>query len=274
MSDGNRTGVRFRRIYSVELVEGPFRSLNDGERVVWLYCKAGLQSTSLGVYRLSSAVAAEDLVNLTAEEFDRRFYAVCQACGWHFDESVRVLWIPEWLVDNPPQSPNVVTSWRKLLNAVPDCAIKGAAVDEIHRYLKDLPESFRKAFGSYRVSLPEDIQISQSQPKAKPKAQPEAHQGSEIRDQGSVDQGAREQAGCRRVAVENSDSSSLPNPHAELLKLAKSTLTQYPNATIDELVENLQWTVSTRKMGDVRRAQAIEYINIARATNAGAAGVM
>lgn len=257
--DRSRLGVRFRRIYSVELVEGAFRGLDDGQRVVWLYCKAGLQSTSVGVYRLSSAVAAEDLVNVTADEFDHRFHAVCQACGWHFDEAVRVLWIPEWLPDNPPQSPNVVTSWCKLLNAVPDCAIKAAAVDAIHRYLKDLPDSFRKAFGSYRVSLPKDNEISQSQPKA----QAGSHQGSEIRGSEIREKGSR-----RRVApgaVENRNgSTNLLTPNADLLTIARVAVKENPKATIDQQVDAMQWLSRRANDGaDLRRAQAIEYLNIA-----------
>jgi hypothetical protein len=271
MSDHDRScrfGVRFRRIYSVELVEGAFRGLDDGERVVWLYLKAGLQSTSVGIYRLSSAVAAEDLGNLTADEFDRRFHAVRQAYGWYFDETVRVVWIPEWLNDNPPQSPNVVASWRKLLNAVPDCAIKAEAVDAIHRHLKDLPESFRKAFGSYRVSLPEGIEISQSKPKAKPKAKPQSVQG--IRDQGSEIQGKREQAPLRAGAVEKTNgTTSLPTPSTELLTIARVAVKENPNATIDEQVDALQWLA--RGKGELRRAQAIEYLNIARAQRHGGA---
>ncbi len=97
MSDG-----RWRRVYSISWLQGSVQGLDDSQRVVWLYCTTGPQSTSVGIYRLSTAAAVEDLGNLTAEEFERRFDIVCRAMHWHFDAHAKVLWIPSWLDETRP----------------------------------------------------------------------------------------------------------------------------------------------------------------------------
>ena len=224
MSDG-----RWRRVYSLNWLQGAVQGLDDAERVTWLYCLTGPQSTSVGIYRLSTAVAIEDLGNVTAEQFEQRFENVCRAMDWQFDPQVRVLWIPSWLEENPPQSPNVVVSWRKLLGNVPDCAVKADAVNAIHRYLKDMPEAFSKAFGSLRVSLPKDTREAKSSPKALPKA----NQVSGIRDQGI--QGEREQPALRAGALKKTNGESSLVVNNKLLAIAREAkkMSSDPENAID-----------------------------------------
>jgi hypothetical protein len=181
---------RWRRVPSKLWHDAAFQGLNDGEARVCLYALTGPQSTSNGIYRMSTAVAVEDIGNLTTIEFDVRLDAVCAAFGWRFDPATRVLWIPTWLDENPPQSPNVCVAWRKLLVNLPDCDLKFEAAAAITTYLKDKPKAFLEAFGK---DLPKDIRIS----KAKPKSQPEANQGAG--DQGIQGSGKRG-AGALRAA--------------------------------------------------------------------------
>ena len=42
-----------------------------------------------------------------------------------------MLWMPNWIHENPPQSPNVCVSWRKLLVNLPDSDLKFEAADAI-----------------------------------------------------------------------------------------------------------------------------------------------
>jgi hypothetical protein len=149
------------------------QGLSDAERVMWLYLTTGPQSTSVGIYRLSIAVAVEELGNLTETEFLERLEAVCDVFAWRYDPRTRVLWLPEWLRENPPQSPNVCVAWRKLLVTVPDCELKAEAIDAIQGFLCSFGESFRKAFGNLQVRLPQGFS----------KVSP--IQRSEIRDQRS-----------------------------------------------------------------------------------------
>src|SRR5262245_20555462 len=128
MSDDGR---RWRRVYSHVWWAAHFQQLTHAERDVYFYCRTGPQSTSVGVYRLSTAQAVEDIGIITAAEFDACFDVVCRAFTWRFDPVTRVLFMPDWFDDNNPQSPNVCVAWRKLLANVPECALKRDAVDVI-----------------------------------------------------------------------------------------------------------------------------------------------
>ena len=236
MSD---VGGRYRRIFSTNWLESPVQDLDDGERVVWLYMKTGPQSTSVGIYRLSTAAAAEELKNVDGKEFERRRDAVCKAFGWKFDPDVYVLWIPTWLDENPPQSPNVVISWCKLLSNVPKCAVKAEGIEAIHRYLKDKPEAFRKAFGSYRQSL------------QKSKAKPGSNQEAGNRDQRSV---SREQAGTAGYGVSPSIQLKIQTVVQEVLNFCSE------NDSL-EILWNTFWQLWNREhpgtnpdRGDVKEA--------------------
>jgi hypothetical protein len=225
---------RHRLIHSVEFLTPEFQELDNDHRVVWLYCKAGPQSTSVGIYRFSTALAVEDLGNLTAEEFDARLLVVCDCYRWQLDAVTRVLWIPDWLEKNPPQSPNVVTSWIKLLSNVPDCALKIDAVAAIGEYLKGMKPSFLEPFNAYRLRLSKESRRAQPQPKP----QADSHQGSGIRRSGI--QGNREQARFARDAAKKDErtNGNIPTPNAK----------PYPSETNDER--------KARELQEITRAEA------------------
>ena len=135
----------WRRIYSNEWHQQTFQSLSDQERVVYFYARTGPQSRSTGIFRMSTAMAVEDIGNLTSIEFDHRLSVVCDAFTWRFDAGTRVLWIPTWLEENPPQSPNVCVAWRKLIVDLPDCDLKFEAAAAIVAYLKTSRKPSSKA---------------------------------------------------------------------------------------------------------------------------------
>jgi hypothetical protein len=83
-------GARYRRLYATEWHDPAFRRLNDGARVVRLYVGAGPQTTSVGCYRLSTAVAVEDLGG-TSETFEEHLENVCAAFNWAWDPLSRVI---------------------------------------------------------------------------------------------------------------------------------------------------------------------------------------
>jgi hypothetical protein len=230
-------GGRYRRIYSNEFHAAAFQGLTDAERVVYFYCRCGPQSTSVGIYRMSAAVAVEDLGNLTTVEFDQRFSTVCEAFGWVFDAPTRVLWMPGWIFENPPQSPNVCLSWRKLLGNLPDCELKFEAARAIFQSLKDLPKGFAEKFGS----LPKDWSQTKASPKASPKPLHDVMQG--IRDSGNQGSGKQRTGALRAVArkTKTNDESLVPHPDERVMRIAGELLKTTPqDATTDYLIDAVQ----------------------------------
>jgi hypothetical protein len=248
---------RWRRWYCADWHEAAFKGLTWRQRVIAAYVRTGPQSTSVGIFRLSAAVAVEDLAgDLTSVEFDFDLDVVCQAFGWRFDAPTRVLWMPEWLEMNPAQSPNVCDAWRKLLSNLPECELKYEAWAAVYATVQGMKESFRSSFGT----LPKEG-LKGFRKKASQKAsQIGPHQGS----RGSGDQGIsgeREKvarfarAGERKppdadASASTDASSELP---AYLVQATKQTLKlTSPKQPLADLCDAVRQTLRHEKHpGDV-----------------------
>jgi hypothetical protein len=80
----------------------------------------------------------------------------------HFDWEAGLVWCPAAFQYNKPQSPNVVRSWGKVFDLLPECPLKGEVWKAIQQYCNDLDESsedpskrsYSKAFDE---AFPEDF---------------------------------------------------------------------------------------------------------------------
>jgi hypothetical protein len=251
-------GARYRRVYTQEWYHPAFRRLNDGGRVVRFYVTAGPQTTSVGCFRLSTAVAVEDLGG-SPQEFEERLETVCEAFGWAWDPLSRVIWIRDWFDSNPPASPNVVASWAKLLSNVPACAVKDEAIASIAASLKNLPASFREPW----TELSKTSRRSEVRPEVQPEVQPETNQGTGIRDQRN-----REQDGAsRRNAALKEHEEEKTEPEAKHLRVAREALRfTKPNDDVDRLVDVFGSTFRSECPGsDFKRADAVRAMAYALA---------
>ena len=242
---------RYRRLYANEWHDPGFRRLNDSARVVRIYVSAGPQTTSVGCFRLSTAVAVEDLGG-TAEAFEQRLDAVCEAFDWYWDSLARVIWITNWFDLNPPASPNVVSSWAKLIKNVPDCAVKTQAITSLNTSLKNLPASFREPWTDLMRTL------------SKPESRSETNQGSGIREFRSGSQGA----GALRadVAANGNGHGAQDEPSSQLVALAREALSLTdPNRSDEELLDDLRAVnTGTGKNLGFTKSGAIAALTIAR----------
>jgi hypothetical protein len=239
---------RYRRLYANEWHDPAFRALDDdGVRVVRLYVSAGPQTTSVGCFRLSTAVAVEDLGG-SAEDFERRLNVVCKAFAWDWDPLARVIWVTNWFDLNPPASPNVVHSWAKLMKNVPDCDVKTHAIISISKSLKDLPATFREPWRELSKAFP----VSESQPQTRS----ETNQGSGIRDSGIREKRA---GALRAVAGKTKPQDRLvPHPDARVIRIAGDVIHNGPReASTDYLIDALQDTCLRDLKLHVSRAEAI-----------------
>lgn len=134
---------RYRRIRSRLWAEPAFAQLTDMEKLTALYLLSGPQTTATGLMRFSIASAAEDL-RCSGRQFQKRLDVVLRAFGWRYDPAARVLWIREWISENPPQNPNVVQSWRKAFNEIPNCPLKTEAWNVVREFVSQRGESFTK----------------------------------------------------------------------------------------------------------------------------------
>jgi hypothetical protein len=93
-----------------------------------------------------------------------------------FDREARVLRIPNAIRYNPPESPNVVRSWRAIWDEIPECSLKREAYLALRQAVCALGEGFAKAF---HEALPEGFPEAFQDPCPKAMANQEQEQEQE-----------------------------------------------------------------------------------------------
>jgi hypothetical protein len=248
--------IRFRKLFITQWYHPEMRKLNDAARVVYLYACGGPQTTSCGCFRLSPAVAVEDLGG-TVEDFETRLQAVCEAFSWAWDPLARVLWIPEWPYLNPPASPNVVRSWARLMANVPDSPVKAEAISDIAGSLDKLPSTFREPWRELSETFPNP----KSEPKSRPKSEPKTNQGAGSRETRSESK----RAGARRAVAVNEKPDGRNGASdwrtEKLEALARKTLREHPNADEQYLVADFQQWCAANNLGAVPELAALELLH-------------
>lgn len=104
-------------------------------------------STSVPGLFKENRVAIADELGWPLEGFDQAFAELLREGLVKADWKARVIWIPGSRKYNPPESPNVVRSWRVSLDEVPECALKDEAILVLRAFAEGLGEGFAKAFG-------------------------------------------------------------------------------------------------------------------------------
>lgn len=80
------------------------------------------------------------------------------------DWKARLVWIPKAIHNNPPESPNVIRSWRLLWDELPECPLKLEAYRYVKAFVEGLGEPFRKAFAE---AIPEGIPPTFPEPRTR-----------------------------------------------------------------------------------------------------------
>lgn len=113
---------------------------------LWLYLLSCPLSTNVpGIFRAGEAALAEDL-GWELEAFRKVFLEVIREGLAKYDAAARVVWLPNAIKYNTPESPNVVKSWRNPWDEIPECALKNEAWRVLKVFVEDIGEGFAKAF--------------------------------------------------------------------------------------------------------------------------------
>lgn len=148
-------------------------------RGLWHHLLFGSHTTALpGLAAVGRLAMAEDL-GWEIGEFDAAFAEIEQQGLAQADWKSRVVWLPNALKHNLPQSPNVVRSWRGIWHRIPDCELKLTAYEAMRSSLKAYSEPFAKAFVEHcEKPSPKTCVTTSPKPQAMPKAKPNQEAGS------------------------------------------------------------------------------------------------
>ncbi len=113
---------------------------------LWVFLLTGPHTGPIpGLFRSGRAAMAEEL-GWDIEAFDKAFGEAFRQGMVKADWKAKVVWVPNALKCNRPESPNVVTSWGAEWDLIPECDLKREAFQSLKASISALGEGFAKAF--------------------------------------------------------------------------------------------------------------------------------
>lgn len=141
--------ARYRKIDVRIWGDEKFQALSGLEpsgKALWLYLLTSPSTNSIpGLFRAGEAAMAEEL-EWPLKAFREAFGEVFRQGLAEADWKARVIWIPNALKYNRPESPNVVASWAVSWDEIPECRLKHIANAALRDFTEGLGEAFAKAF--------------------------------------------------------------------------------------------------------------------------------
>jgi hypothetical protein len=184
--------ARYRKIDTRMWGDSRFRELSSPKpsgKYLWIFLLTGPQTSNIpGLFHAGEMALSEEL-EWSVEAFREAFGEVFRKGLAEADWKARVVWVPNAVKYNQPESPNVVKSWRHAWDEIPECALKAEAHERLKAFMKGLGEGFAKAFAEacgqplpnqeqeqeqLKTSLSEQKSCSDvgALPSKKPKAEP------------------------------------------------------------------------------------------------------
>lgn len=138
--------MRFSKISRRVWNDEAFRSFSEPAKLLWFRLLTGPELSNIpGLFQANDAQLARAL-GWTLEAFgDAMRYALTHGmakANWE----AGLVWIPNAIRHNEPQSVNVVKSWKKTFDELPECDLKNEALLELKAYTDAMPKAFRLAF--------------------------------------------------------------------------------------------------------------------------------
>lgn len=146
---------RYRKIEVRTWSDEKFRNLSPipaSGQGLWFFLLTGPHTGPIpGLFRAGRAAMAEEL-GWEIEAFDEAFVEVSAQGMAKADFKAKLVWLPNAIRHNKPESPNVVRSWRVELDLLPECELKREAIASMRECLEEAGDSYVAAFDELFVS--------------------------------------------------------------------------------------------------------------------------
>lgn len=123
-----------RRIDSRIQNDDKFKSMSWDEKNVWFHCFSHPQLTTFGAMRCSIPGLAAEFKQ--SEKTFQKWLNENLKRGLIVYDREMLMWFPNYLKHNPPASVNVVKSWPKKLDTLPDCPTKIFIIDGLVAFIE------------------------------------------------------------------------------------------------------------------------------------------
>lgn len=159
MPKSKASGEPYRKVKITMWDDPKFRALSPlppGGQSLFFYLLTGPFTGIIpGLYKAGRAAMAEEL-GWEVEAFDLALGEVLALGMAKVDLKARVFWLPNAVKHNPPASINVVKSWARAFELLPDCQLKYEAFDVLKASCYGVSEAIGMAFDK-AFTLPKDM---------------------------------------------------------------------------------------------------------------------
>jgi hypothetical protein len=125
-----------------------FQKISPGAKLVFMLLLTHPKRTSIGTLRSCWPGGLSDYVNLSIDEVRAALAEICEAGLAKRDEKKGLIFLPDYIKQNPPTSAKRVKEWVEELDNLPDCDLKNNIVWRCRAAVANCPERLRKAFAA------------------------------------------------------------------------------------------------------------------------------
>lgn len=197
--------ARYRKVDPRIWNDAKFRSLSDNGKLAFFFLLTHPHMTAIGAMRSSiPGLAAE--IGWSSEAFAEAFHEATRKGMAEHDEKASLIWLPNFVRYNQPESPNVVKAWASSLEMLPECGLLNRVVagavafaQSLNKgFVEALPEAFSKGM-PYQEQEQEQEQ-EQDKTRFAPPASPAASPKKNPVEKKKADEGETAlQAACRET---------------------------------------------------------------------------
>lgn len=137
--------MKYRKISPCIWNDAKVRELSDKGKLALLFLLTHPHMTPLGAIRANAPGLACEL-GWSEKVFRKAFGEVLALGIAKEDAKAPLVWFPNFLRHNMPESPNVVRSWVGAFRDLPESPLKGAMLERTGEAVRTLGEGFRNAF--------------------------------------------------------------------------------------------------------------------------------
>lgn len=150
--------MKYRKISPRIWNDAKFRTLSDNGKLAFFMLLTHPHTSAIGTMRAYIQGLAAEMV-WTEKAFREAFCEALNKGMVKVSERDGLIWLPQFMKYNAPESPNVLKSWSGALEDCPECQLKNEVFHTIKAFAESLGKAFDKAFSeAFKLPLPNQEQ--------------------------------------------------------------------------------------------------------------------
>ena len=134
---------RYRNVHCLIWNDDKFPFASDDCKLVWFHLFTTPFTTPIGIFKAPvEGLAAE--IGWGLERYRKAFGEGLTKAFWKVDERFHVILFPKYFSHNKPENPNVLRSWVKIYDELPNCELKNESIQSLKAFAKGWGEPFAK----------------------------------------------------------------------------------------------------------------------------------